>query len=139
MKKAMIIITMISLLLTGCSSRPPVPELTAGKIDIPVEMGSYSWRVLTKSVIADAPGPTDLMKDTTPVSIKPNAEVLIKFSNKPNKLIWSRWMKREVIDQVELKSNKKTLPMEKGEYIYSLRAEWGEHKSGVYAFKVRVE
>src|SRR5690554_5426094 len=102
MKKTIIVIVLISLVLIGCSSRPPMPKLSSGNIDIPVVMGSYSWKKLTKNVISDAEGPTDLMKDATPISIKPNAEVLITFSNKPNKMIWSHWIDREMVDQVEL-------------------------------------
>ena len=139
MKKAIVLFVALALILVGCSDRPPVPKLTAGNIDIPVVMGSYSWKSFAKHVVADAPGPADLLKGTTPVSVEPGAEVLVKFSPKPDKLIWSRWAGNETVEQVELDSNKLTLPEEKGVYIYSIRAVWGTYNSGMYAFIVKVE
>lgn len=139
MKKTMVLICFLSLLLAGCGNRPPMPTLTAGTTDIPVVMGTYSWRSFAKHVIADAPGPDYLLKDATPVSVKLGAEVRVKFSRKPDKMIWSRWVGQETVEQGELVSDKLTLPKEKGEYIYSIRSEWGKKGSGMYAFVVSVE
>lgn len=139
MKKTIIVLTMISLFLIGCGSRPPIPKLTSGKTEIPVVMGTYSWRSFNKHVIADAPGATDLMIDKNPTSIQPNAEIRVSFSNKPDKMIWAKWVGNEIVDEVELKSNKFILPTEKGEYIYSINASWGKNNSGLYAFKVSIE
>lgn len=141
MKKTLVGLTALALLLVGCGSRPPVPELTAGTMDIPVVRGSCSWTSFGKHVMTDAPGPAELVKDTPPVTVKPGSEARIKFPflRKPEKLILSRWAGSERAEQAELKSNKWTLPMEKGEYIFSIRATWGKHNSAEYAFIVRVE
>ncbi|GIP32805.1 hypothetical protein [Paenibacillus sp. J2TS4] len=139
MRKLVVVFTVIAILLVGCSSRPPMPVLKAGKIEIPAVLGTYSWKTFNKQVIADAPGPDYLVKDLTPIAVKPKEEVLVKFSSKPSKMILSRWVGQETVEQVELDSNQFTLPQEKGEHIFSIRAEWGEHKSGLYAFIVKVE
>ncbi|MGN7385245.1 hypothetical protein [Paenibacillus sp. SAFN-117] len=135
MRKWFVLFTVLAILLVGCSSRPPMPSLTADNIKIPVVLGTYAW----KNVVADAPGPNYLVKDTESVTVSPGTEVTIKFSGKPDRMILSRWEGQESREEVELESNKFTLPEEKGEYIYSIRAEWGKNKSGLYAFIVKVE
>lgn len=139
MKKTSLLLALLFLFLIGCSSRPPTLELTMGKTKVPVVAGSYAWKSFAKHVIADSPGPNYLLKDTEPVVAQPGSEIKVKFSRKPERIIWSRWVGNDVVDRIELESNTLILPEEPDEYLYSIRAEWGKDKSGTFAFAVKVE
>jgi hypothetical protein len=137
MRKALMLLIFV-LLLTGCGNTPPMPTLTVNQKNIDFELGSYTWRSLVKTTIADAASPTILVKDLTPHDVSPKSHLSIKFSKKPEKIFLSQWEDNKELNQIELQDNSFQLPTEKGTYIYSIRSQWN-NGSGTYAFVIRVE
>jgi len=129
----------VLLLLAGCGSRPAAPKVTTGDVKIPVEAGSYAWKTFNRGVIADSPGPYDLVKDKEAAALQPGDEISIDFSKKPSRLVLSRWESNVAAEDVQLDKGKFIVPAEAGEYVYGIRAEWGKNKSGTFAFKIKVE
>lgn len=138
MKKFLLLFTVV-LLLAGCSMRPPMVKLTSGETKIPAELGSYAWRSLNKAVISDSAGPWYQMEKEKAVTLQAGAEVKASFSKEPKRLILSRWEGNEAVEETELASNTFTVPTDAGEFVYSIRAEWGSAKSGTFAFKIEIE
>jgi len=138
--RKMIVLFCALLLLAGCGgSRPPAPKVTAGDVKIPVEAGSYAWKTFNRTVIADAPGPYDLVKDKEAAALQPADEIEIDFSREPKRLVLSRWEGNEAVEERQLDKRKFAAPDEAGEYVYGIQAEWGKNKSGTFAFKIKVE
>lgn len=133
------LLTLMLALLVGCGDRPPMPALKAGKQNVHVELGTYSWRFLAKHVIADSAGPSYMIDlDKEAAILSPQTELTISFSSKPKKMFLTQWEGQNELSSVELKSKTFRLPAEKGTYLYSIRAEWGRG-SGNYAFAVKIQ
>jgi len=134
----MLMLTVL-LLLAGCGSRPPMAKVSSGDTEIPAELGTYSWKTFNRHIVADAEGPNDMMADKEAVTLEPGGEVKVSFSNKPKRLVLTRWVGNEAAEETELESNRFAVPAEAGEYVYGIRAEWSKHKSGTFAIKIKVE
>lgn len=137
---ALLFVSLLMLLLVaGCGDRPPMLTIKAGKQEVHVERGGYSWRFLAGHVIADSPGPSDMVKiDEDAAVLPPGTELKLSFGSNPKKMVLSQWEGRDEISQVELKSKTFKLPAEKGTYLYSIHAEWRKGNA-LYAFAVKVQ
>jgi hypothetical protein len=129
----------MALLLVACGDKPPFPKIKVGDQKVLVEPGTYSWRFLAKHVIADSPGPSDIVDpEHDAITVAPGSELSITFSSKPKTMVLSTWEGNQELSTVELQSGKYKLPSDKGTYIYSVRANWSKG-SGMYAFVLKVE
>ncbi|MFK7693617.1 hypothetical protein ACI5FR_12555 [Paenibacillus sp. HJGM_3] len=134
-----VLTSVLVLLLTGCNDRPPMLTIKGGKQSVLVKQGTYSWRYLTRHVIADSPDPANMIKlPDEATRLAPGTELSLLFGRQPKKMMLSRWEGQKELGQEPLDKNSYTLPTEPGTYLYSIRAEWRQGSS-MYAFAVRVE
>ncbi|GIP38362.1 hypothetical protein J31TS4_16420 [Paenibacillus sp. J31TS4] len=130
------------LVLAGCTGKPPAPVLKIGKETIPYEEGTYSWRSLNRSVVADSPAPPQLVERKKPSKAAPGSVLSIVYTGKPEQIQVTRW-KRDADSPVPLEEqildgHTFRLPDEKGTYVYSIRTEW-KKGGGTYAFVIEID
>lgn len=141
--KRIILMTLIGLLLTGCSTKlptPPTPALTVDGKNVPVVRGSYSWYKYGRGINVDTVSPPELVKQLEPVPVAPGARLTIDFTYKPRtgSLLVNKWVGGQPVSQDLEQGNVIVLPKQKGKYVYDFFAEWKEG-SASYAFIVEVK
>lgn len=102
--------------------------------NILVKKGGYNWDTGKESIIADSESPDQIADKMEGTEVKPESELMLDFSKKPNKV--------NVIDWSKLKNNSYTfdndkiiVPKEEGTYIYEIIAEW---EQGQVSFTIKV-
>ncbi|WP_127585550.1 hypothetical protein [Paenibacillus koleovorans] len=134
-------VLLLASLLVGCSGKPPMPSIKVGKTTVHVERSTYSWRAFTSSVVADYPGPVHQIDLDTEATLIPNpapdAKVLIVFTQKPKRILLTRWVNGTAEPEVEINGASFPLPTASGAHLFSIRAEWRQG-GGSYAFAVKI-
>lgn len=116
-------------------SEPPNAVGVAEGIEILFITGSYQW----DHAIADAPGPTDLVKNAVVNIVKPNAALTLKFKGKAPKAIKVGTWENDTFTPLVEEKNQFILPSEQGAYVLFVSGEWwGDDRAG-YAAAIEVE
>lgn len=141
--KRIILMILIGLLLTGCSTKlpmPPTPALTVDGKNVPVVQGSYCWAKYGRGLCVDTVSPPELVKQLEPVPVVPGARLTIDFKYKPKtgSLLVHKWVDGQPVSQELEQGNVIVLPKQKGKHVYDFSAEWKEG-SASYAFIIEVK
>jgi hypothetical protein len=153
--KPLLLLLLIIFLLLGCSSTqeqvteknsinkslPPKITLIVDGKNVTSIRGGYSWSIDGKTEIADSPTPPELVKELEAVVVSSESKLRIGFDNKPSSIdltIWGNDVKTGKPLNQDLQDNVVSLPLNKGTYIYNIKATWKEGYAN-YAFKVEVQ
>ena len=142
-------IFLLLLLLTGCgffqqpdfvAVEPPKAAVIVGDTEIPIVPGSFCWSARGVGKCVDTVSPPELVKNQRPITVKPGSSLEISFTQSPvsKSLGANQWIGGQPSPVPVVEENKIVLPVEKGEYIYDIFAQW-EQGSASYAFVVSVE
>jgi len=111
--------------LTG--SQPPNAKILIGseKTITKVRLGTYCWTAEGQSRCVDSIGPVELLKDTTPIKVKPSTEItfIMDYRPQPNKVHVT-----QIVDgthtEVQVQDHTFQLPQQQGIYYYSYGVWW---------------
>ncbi|KON83047.1 hypothetical protein AF331_19615 [Rossellomorea marisflavi] len=125
--------------LTGCGVtdredlKPPDLTISAGGQDLSYTLGTFTWTENKRSVASESLTPPDLVDVTN--EVEEGTTVSIDFSKEPDVLKVGVWEDDdEVLKQIA--GNTITLPDEKGDFLYVIRAEWSEGDA-LYALSIK--
>jgi hypothetical protein len=155
-KKLLTVFLLIFLLssLVGCSDNktgadnkkeelqsPPTLKVSYQDKSIQAVRGTYTWTTdnkdgTKKTINADTSGPTELVKNSTPLTVSPNSTITLNFSDKPEDITVNIWQENKPIKQI-ITDSKVTTPEFKDSVIYEVIATW-DQGTVYYAFLVNV-
>lgn len=125
--------------LTGCGVtdwedlKPPGLTISAGGQDLSYTLGTFTWTENNRSVASESHTPPDLVDVTN--EVEAGTTVSIDFGKEPDVLKVGVWEDDdEVLKQIA--GNTITLPDEKGDFLYVIRAEWSEGDA-LYALSIK--
>lgn len=112
----------------------PKLKVTFDTENISVEKGGYNWDTEKESITADAASPEEIADKMEGNKVKPESELMLDFSEKPNKV--------NIVDWSELKNNSYTfnndkiiVPKKEGIYIYEIIGVW---EQGQVSFTIKL-
>lgn len=148
-----LVVIIIFFLLTGFGylyvqevqnlEEPPEAVITIEGESIETAKGTYQWDTKglfsNKSVIADAPAPTELAKDLKMKIVSPGSLASVEFSDGSEpQLKASLWEGNQSRKELPINNFDISLPAKKGIYIVELYAKWPNGYSS-YTFVIDVQ
>lgn len=140
MKKNVVILIIVFAILIVAGivtiySQVPEIKMTYNDEKVEVQKCPFGWDSFMRSFRADYPTPDILAKDLHATVVKPESNLDVKFSRKPNVVDVKLWDDQSYSYNYDY--GKITVPKEKGIYIFEV---WGFWKQGevLYVFKVEV-
>ncbi|MEW4328663.1 hypothetical protein Q0N12_18590 [Rossellomorea marisflavi] len=125
--------------LTGCGVtdwedlKPPDLTISAGVQDLSYTLGTFTWTENKRSVASDAPSLLDHVDVTN--NVEAGATVSIEFAQEPDLIEVGVWEDEDVVFK-KIAGNTITLPDEKGDFLYVIRAKWPEGDA-LYALSIK--
>ncbi|WP_053104131.1 hypothetical protein [Bacillus sp. FJAT-27231] len=147
-----ILVLLIGLNLMGCSNeklsggKPPKAFIEIDNVRFEITLGTYCWSGSGKGTCVDTAGPVELLKDKTPIKVKPGETIsfVIDYEPKPNESHVVQ-ISNNNENEVKVKDNSFTAPMQSGVYYYSYGVWWMDeqetnvsHGDAFYAFVLEV-
>lgn len=148
----LVFISLILFLLVGCGktpsnegqhTKPPELKVLFQNKSIDAVRGTYSWTIDnndgTKTTTnADSSSPTELVKNSGPLTVSPKSSLTLKFSDaQPTSVNVNIWEDKTTIKQKFI-NNQLVVPDYKGSIIYEVVATW-EKGTASYAFLVDIK
>lgn len=144
MKKILYALISLNILLfVGCNrtTKISIPDLkiSTNGFEILVSKGGYEWTnnvglSSKETIIADTASPDQIAKTMNGNKVKPQSELILDFSEKPNNVKVIPW--GELKDTPYTFTDEKIIvPKEKGIYIYEVLGEWIQ---GYVSYTVKV-
>ena len=142
-KWSVLLLSMIMVFLTGCtSSVPEPPSLTIASEEASVQVvrSTYSWQNGSVGVDADGPHPLDMVEELPILEVPDDGDVSLKFTKEPDQITVRAWKisaaGTNAYDKPELtlpvsNENTITLPTD-DQYLYEVHAMWTvqDHNGG---------
>ncbi|MEW4308268.1 hypothetical protein [Rossellomorea marisflavi] len=125
--------------LTGCGVtdwedlKPPDLTISAGGQNLSYTLGTFTWTENKRSVASDAPSLLDHVDVTN--NVEAGATVSIEFAQEPDLIEVGVWEDEDVVFK-KIAGNTITLPDEKGDFLYVIRAKWPEGDA-LYALSIK--
>ncbi|MGZ9583709.1 hypothetical protein [Paenibacillus marinisediminis] len=116
------------------------PIITVDEQVIEYQIGQYCWFGTNseQGICGDPPHPdifNEQIKDDA-ITLNPDSKIEVKFSIKPEKLIFVRNNPDGTQEQISSNGRKYSLPRSPGYYQYELSAEWDEKNTASYHFGI---
>ncbi|MFC5531371.1 hypothetical protein [Cohnella yongneupensis] len=103
------------------SNKPPLPKVSAGKVNIPATQSSYCWG----NTCADYADAKSQLEGKKPTAVPPGSEIKISYSGtKPKTLIANLQTQDGQFTDVTVQGNLIVAPTEAGIYYYNISAWW---------------
>lgn len=115
--------------LTGCGVtdwedlKPPGLTISAEGQDLSYTLGTFTWTENKRSVASESHTPPDLVDVTNEVGA--GETVSIDFAQEPDLIEVGVWEDDDVVFK-KIAGNTITIPDDKGDFLYVIRAEWPE-------------
>ncbi|MEW4220830.1 hypothetical protein [Rossellomorea marisflavi] len=115
--------------LTGCGVtewedlEPPGLTISAGGQNLSYTLGTFTWTENKRSVASESLTPPDLVDVTNEVGA--GETVSIDFAHEPDLIEVGVWEDDDVVFK-KIAGNTTTIPDDKGDFLYVIRAEWPE-------------
>lgn len=125
--------------LTGCGVtewedlKPPDLTISAGGQDLSYTLGTFTWSENKRSVASDAPSLLDHVDVTN--DVEAGETVSIDFAQEPDLIEVGVWEDDDVVFK-KIAGNTITIPDDKGDFLYVIRAEWPEGDA-LYALSIK--
>lgn len=150
-----IFLGILLFLLVGCvKCKPDIVDKTTELLSTPTleilykvkhidaERGAYSWTIhnangTQATINVDSSGPTELVKNSTPLSVSPGSTLALSFSDNPANIIINILKDSKSISQT-ITNNIVVTPESKGLVVYEVIATWNQG-TVTYAFLVNVD
>jgi hypothetical protein len=144
----LLVVVIMGFTLIGCSkvemtgAVPPDVYLKIDNSTYNTTLGTYCW----KNMCVDTVGPTEMLKGTEPIIVKPSEKISIDmdYEPKPNEVSVTQFIGEER-KEVPLEGNAFTAPPQSGIYYYSYGVGWMDekeenlsHGDAFYAFVLEV-
>jgi len=137
-----ILVAFLGWKLLATPAKPPMPTVRYHNEEVEVLQGSYQWKTIGKTVLADSPTPPELVKNITPTIItlstaEPEGNLKVSFSYKPKTIEVRTWQHGEPTPY-NIDHGTIIVPKESGTYIFEIIGTWPQGQSR-YAFIVVVK
>ncbi|MDN3015598.1 hypothetical protein PH210_05165 [Paenibacillus sp. BSR1-1] len=148
-KSLFILLFLFGLTIMGCSKegmsgeKPPEVYIKIGNVKYETKLGTYCW----KGTCVDTAGPVDLLKGKEPIKVNPGERIsfIMDYEPKPNEFHVSQ-ISESIENEVLVKDNSFSVPIQKGVYYYSYGVWWMDekeknlsHGDAFYAFVLEVK
>lgn len=122
-------------------NKPPVLKVLSQDKNINAITGTYSWTANNNdgtktTVCADSANPTELVKESAPLTVSAKSMLTLCFNDKPSNIKVNIWKDNKSINQ-EISENKIEVPESKGTLIYEVIATWNKGTVS-YVFLINV-
>ncbi|WP_026477660.1 hypothetical protein [Alkaliphilus transvaalensis] len=109
-----------------------------------MEPGGFKWEKNGKIIIADAASPNQIAESFEAMTLPPETKVTIQLEDQPDLTLylWKDDIRAKVIP---LSNNQFKIPVDQGDYVYEVIAQWSNFKNSniagsvSYTFVVGVE